>query len=173
MLVHLQHDPMKYIKVHTATRWTIRHSLMLLWFANLMNVTEEVTIHRPNVSTLLSSAFIHPCAKLCLMIQWLSLLLNWDKISAKPHTIVKQICFSNGNVLFLSLFSLSKNWMHNVVYGAVEKILICIKRGSEAWVVQWSVCWTLGPTARVQVLAGAWRCVLKQDASLTLLRLLG
>ena len=47
-----------YIKVHTATRWTIRHSLMLHWFADLMNVTEEVTIHRPNVSTLLSSAFI-------------------------------------------------------------------------------------------------------------------
>ena len=36
----------------------IRHSLMLLWFADLTNVTEEVTIHRPNVSTLLSSAFI-------------------------------------------------------------------------------------------------------------------
>ena len=47
-----------YIKVHMATRWTIRHSLMLLWFADLMNVTEEVTIHRPNVLTLLSSAFI-------------------------------------------------------------------------------------------------------------------
>ena len=31
---------------------------MLLWFADLMNVTKEVTIHRPNVSTLLSSAFI-------------------------------------------------------------------------------------------------------------------
>ena len=31
---------------------------MLLWFADLMNVTEEVTIDRPNVSTLLSSAFI-------------------------------------------------------------------------------------------------------------------
>ena len=49
---------LKYIKVHTATRWTIRHSQMLHWFADLMNVTEEVTIHRPNVSTLLSSAFI-------------------------------------------------------------------------------------------------------------------
>ena len=36
----------------------IWHSLMLLWFADLMNVTEEVTIHRPNVLTLLSSAFI-------------------------------------------------------------------------------------------------------------------
>ena len=28
-----------YIKVHTATRWTIRHGLMLLWFTDLMNVT--------------------------------------------------------------------------------------------------------------------------------------
>ena len=34
------------------------HDLMLLWFTDLMNVTEEVTIHRPNISTLLSSAFI-------------------------------------------------------------------------------------------------------------------
>ena len=31
---------------------------MLLWFTDLMNVIEEVIIHRPNVSTLLSSAFI-------------------------------------------------------------------------------------------------------------------
>ena len=37
---------------------TIRHSLMLLWFTDLMNVTKEVTIHRPNILTLLSSAFI-------------------------------------------------------------------------------------------------------------------
>ena len=42
------------------------------------------------------------------------------KISAKPHTTVKQICFPNGNLLFLSLFSLSKNWMHNVVWGCAE-----------------------------------------------------
>ena len=48
----------KYIKVQTTTRWTIRHGLMLLWFTDLMNVTEEDTIQRPNVSTLLSSAFI-------------------------------------------------------------------------------------------------------------------
>ena len=34
------------------------HGLMLLWFADLMNVTEEVTIYRPNFSTLLSNAFI-------------------------------------------------------------------------------------------------------------------
>ena len=41
-----------------ATRWTIRHGLMLLWFTDLMNGTEEVTIHRPNILTLLLSAFI-------------------------------------------------------------------------------------------------------------------
>ena len=40
------------------TNLILRHSLMLLWLADLMNVTEEVKIHRPNVSTLLSSAFI-------------------------------------------------------------------------------------------------------------------
>ena len=42
------------------------------------------------------------------------------KISARPHTIVKQICFPNGSVLFLSLFSLSKNRMHYVVMGCAE-----------------------------------------------------
>ena len=31
------------------------------------------------------------------------------KVSAQPHTIVKQICFPNGNVLFSSLFTLIKN----------------------------------------------------------------
>ena len=41
-----------------ATRWTVGHGLMPLWFTDLMKVTEEVTIHRPNVPTLLSSAFI-------------------------------------------------------------------------------------------------------------------
>ena len=50
--------PVNSIKVDMATRWTTKHGLMLLWFTDLINVTEEVTIHRPNVSTLLSSAFI-------------------------------------------------------------------------------------------------------------------
>ena len=45
----------------------------------------------------------------------------WNsKISAQLHTTVKQICFPSENVLFLSLFSLSKNWMHNVVWGSAE-----------------------------------------------------
>ena len=42
------------------------------------------------------------------------------KISAQPHTTVKQICFPNSNLLFLSLFSLSKNCMNNVVWGCAE-----------------------------------------------------
>ena len=42
------------------------------------------------------------------------------KVSAQPHTIVKQICFPDGNVLFSSLFSLFKNWMHNVLWGCTE-----------------------------------------------------
>ena len=42
------------------------------------------------------------------------------KLGAQSHTIVKQICFPNGNVLFLLLFSLSKNWMNNVVWGCAE-----------------------------------------------------
>ena len=31
-----------YIKVHKATRWTIRHGLMLLWLKGLMNVTGKL-----------------------------------------------------------------------------------------------------------------------------------
>ena len=38
-----------------AARWTIRHALMSLWFADLMKVTEEVTIHKP----LHSDTYLH------------------------------------------------------------------------------------------------------------------
>ena len=34
-------------KVHKATRWTIRHGLMLLWFKDLMNVTEKLQFIDP------------------------------------------------------------------------------------------------------------------------------
>ena len=39
---------------------------MVLWFTDLINVIGEVTIHRPDVSTLLSSAFMlfQTCTKL-------------------------------------------------------------------------------------------------------------
>ena len=42
------------------------------------------------------------------------------KISAQPHNSVIQICFPNGNVLFLLLFFLFKSWMHNEVWGSAE-----------------------------------------------------
>ena len=37
----------RYIKVHMATRWTIRHDFMLLGFKNVYECNREVTIHRP------------------------------------------------------------------------------------------------------------------------------
>ena len=49
----------------------MRHSLKLHWFADLMNVTKEVTIHRPNVSTLLSSAFKMACLVLKMVLVFL------------------------------------------------------------------------------------------------------
>ena len=51
---------------------------------------------------------------------YLANTVELGKIFAQPHTIVKQICFPNGDVLFLSLSSLSKNWMHNVGWGCAE-----------------------------------------------------
>ena len=41
------------------------------------------------------------------------------KFRTAPH-YCKKICFPSGNILFFSLFSLSKNWMHNVVWGCAE-----------------------------------------------------
>ena len=55
----------KYIKAHMATRSTVGHGLMPFWFTDFMNVTEEVTIHRPNVSTLLSGTLIRDDLKRC------------------------------------------------------------------------------------------------------------
>ena len=51
------------VKIHANYRFKEQiqkkiHRLMLLCVTDLMNVTEEVTTHRPNVSTLLSSAFV-------------------------------------------------------------------------------------------------------------------
>ena len=42
-----------------ATRRTIRHGLMLLWFADLMNVTEEVTIVTSSVTCSLLKIFLY------------------------------------------------------------------------------------------------------------------
>ena len=42
------------------------------------------------------------------------------KISSQPHTIVKNSVFPMAMYFFLSLFSQSKNWMHNVVWCCAE-----------------------------------------------------
>ena len=47
------------MKVHTATRRRIRHGLMLLWFADLINVTEEVTIVTSSVTCSLLKIFLY------------------------------------------------------------------------------------------------------------------
>ena len=56
------------------------------------------------------------------------------KVSAQPHTIVKQICFPNGNVLFLSLFPLFKNWMHNTL-GFCERRHFCFRRSISSQII--------------------------------------
>ena len=45
----------------------------------------------------------------CQYIKQLVDINDLGKISAQPHTNCKTNLFPNGNVLFLSLFSLSKN----------------------------------------------------------------
>ena len=35
------------IKVHMATKWTIRNDLILLWFKDLMNVTKKLQFLDP------------------------------------------------------------------------------------------------------------------------------
>ena len=54
---------------------------------------------------LLLLAFI---IRICLSALLL-FVTGFGKVSAQPHTIVKQICFPNGDVLLISLFSLVKN----------------------------------------------------------------
>ena len=66
----------------------------------------------------------------CMYASRTNVLVSRVKIYAQRHTIAKQICFPNGNVLFLSLFSLSRNWMHNVACGCAEIL---------PWVVRWEI----------------------------------
>ena len=47
-------------KVHKATRWTIRHGLMLLWFKDLMNATEKLQFIDPTFDTPVWCLHHHP-----------------------------------------------------------------------------------------------------------------
>ena len=42
------------------------------------------------------------------------------KFRTAPHYCKTNLFFPSGDILFFSLFSLSKNWMHNVVWGCAE-----------------------------------------------------
>ena len=46
---------LSYIKVHMATRWTVGHGLILLWFRDLINVTEKLQFIELTFKSLLSS----------------------------------------------------------------------------------------------------------------------
>ena len=63
--------------------------------------------------------------QICFTIVWG--YAEVGEISAQLLTIVKQICFPNGNVLFLSLTSVAKNWMHNLWWGYAEILPRLIK----------------------------------------------
>ena len=66
--------------------------------------------------------------------------LSIVKISAKPNTIVKQICFPDSHVLFLSFF-VSKNWMHNVVWAVriFYPFTLALTLGMDKWLQEiWS-----------------------------------
>ena len=71
-----------------------RHSLMLLWFKDLMNLTEEVTIHRPNVSTLLSSTFI----------EWQMARQKPSSVTAKDQLQLVTLLMKGSQRLVLLLF---------------------------------------------------------------------
>ena len=90
---------------------------MLLWFKDLMNVTEEVTIHRPNVSTLLSSAFIRGDLNAATRCPLIRSLIRWffffrrgvngrQKVSRHYHD--KFLFFAKENRFLMLLQTCSK-----------------------------------------------------------------
>ena len=74
-----------------------RHGLMLLWFTDLMNVTEEVTIHRPNVSTLLSSAFIRGDLNAATRGPFIRSLIGCPFLTKQPTHVLNSACQGKDN----------------------------------------------------------------------------
>ena len=80
---------------------------------------DDIVLASPKTTSPMSDHFIIQCpigfSRSALSCKKLTFgkLKNIDiaagKVSAQPHTIVKQICFPNGNVSFFSLFFLFKN----------------------------------------------------------------
>ena len=69
----------RYNKVHMATRWTIRHGLMPLWFKDLMNITEKLQ-------------FIDPTfRRSCLVPSSPLMLWEWSWNLALPSQLVTHV----------------------------------------------------------------------------------
>ena len=69
----------RYNKVHMATRWTIRHGLMPLWFKDLMNITEKL----PFIDPTFRRSCVVPSSPLMLW-EW-----SWDlALPSQPVTHV-------------------------------------------------------------------------------------
>ena len=102
-----------YIYIFKAREKEITMAYFTSYFAILM----EGSFYRERLRQILKFCyfpfgFFNLCKTFLLIVRPFCILSwkkNEGKISAQPHTIVKQICLPNGNVLFLSLFSLSKN----------------------------------------------------------------
>ena len=71
-----------------ATRRTIRHGLMLLWFADLINVTEEVTIVTSSVTCSLLKIFLYnsQSGQIHYYCIFYIILQSWWKNFSQPCT---------------------------------------------------------------------------------------
>ena len=76
------------MKVHTATRRRIRHGLMLLWFADLINVTEEVTVVTSSVTCSLLKIFLYnsQSGQIHYYCIFYIILQSWWKNFSQPCT---------------------------------------------------------------------------------------
>ena len=88
----LTYKPLRYIKVHKATRWTIRHDLMLLWFKDLL-LSYTHKISNPLTPKIALAILLSVCHAVLVMLVW----RIWYWIILSPNWY-----FS----LFLSLFCL-------------------------------------------------------------------
>ena len=84
------------------------HSLTLLWFADLMNLTEEVTIHRPNVSTLLPSAFISNVDSVMFLDRG-RVVRNSNNMKNLGLFVFPEINYSNWVYHLIYVYTLSSN----------------------------------------------------------------
>ena len=91
--------------LHTAKISNVRHGLMLLWFTDL---TEEVTIHRPNVSTLLPSAFISNVDSVMFLDRG-RVVRNSNNIKNLGLFVFPEINYSNWVYHLIYVYTLSSN----------------------------------------------------------------